>query len=154
MKIYRKRYIPNEIVDISGDELLYQDAEMIVTKWKPIHPKKGIAWGMSYTLLNKGWKISKFYNFEDELCYWYCDIIEADYDSEKDILTTTDLLVDLKIYPDGTHEVLDVEELDEAIEEKLITEEQKQDALNKLNELLKIVEEKKFPPMRELGDVH
>lgn len=150
MKIYRKRYIPNEIVDISGDELLYQDEEMIVTKWKPIHPKKDIAWGISYTLLKKGWKISKFYDFEDELRYWYCDIIEADYDAENDVLTTTDLLVDLKIYPDDTHEVLDLEELDEAIEEKLITVEQKEDALNKLNELLKLVEEKKFPPMKEL----
>ena len=46
--------------------------------------------------------------------------------------------------------MLDVEELDEAIEEKLITAEQKEDALNKLNELLKLVEEKKFPPMKEL----
>ena len=49
-----------------------------------------------------------------------------------------------------THEVLDIEELDEAITEKLITEEQKQDALNKLNELLKLVENKQFPPMKEL----
>ena len=154
MKIYRKRYIPNEIVDISGDELIYQDEEMIVTKWNPIRPKKGIAWGMSYTLLNKGWKISKFYDFENQLCYWYCDIIEADYNREEDTLITTDLLVDLKIYPDGTHEVLDVEELDEAIAENLITEAQKEDALNKLNELLKLVENKQFPPMRELGDVH
>ena len=151
MKIYRKRYIPNEIVDISGDELLYQDEEMIVTKWKPIHPKKDIAWGISYTLLKKGWKISKFYGFEDELCYWYCDIIEANYNADEDTLITTDLLVDLKIYPDGTHEVLDLEELDEAIAENLITEEQKKDALNKLNELLKIVESKQFPPMKEIG---
>ena len=150
MKIYRKRYIPNEIVDISGDELLYQDEEMIVTKWKPIHPRKDIAWGISYTLLNRGWKISKFYGFENELRYWYCDIIEAEYDAENDVLTTTDLLVDLKIYPDDTHEVLDIEELDEAIEEKLITLEQKEDALNKLNELLKLVENKKFPPMKEI----
>lgn len=150
MKIYRKRYIPNEIVDISGDELLYQDEEMIVTKWKPIHPKKDIAWGISYTLLNKGWKISKFYGFEDELRYWYCDIIEAEYDSENDVLTTTDLLVDLKIYPDGSNEVLDLEELDEAIEEKLITVEQKEDAFEKLNELLKLVENKQFPPMKEI----
>ena len=61
------------------------------------------------------------------------------------------MLVDLKIYPDGTHEVLDLEELDEAIAENLITEEQKKDALNKLNELLKIVESKQFPPMKEIG---
>ena len=150
MKIYRKRYIPNEIVDISGDELIYKDDEMIVTKWKPIHPREDVAWGISYTLLKKGWKISKFYGFEDELRYWYCDIIEADYDAENDILTTTDLLVDLKIYPDDTHEVLDLEELDEAIEEKLITLEQKEDALSKLNELLELVEDKKFPPMKEI----
>lgn len=153
MKIYRKRYIPNEIIDISGDEIIYHDEEMIVTKWKPIRPRKDIAWGISYTLLNKGWKISKFYDFEDKLCYWYCDIIEADYDSEKDILITTDLLVDLKIYPDESHEVLDLEELDEAIEKNLITIEQKEDALNKLNMLLKLVENKQFPPMREIKEL-
>ncbi|MBQ8299919.1 MAG: YgaC family protein [Clostridia bacterium] len=150
MKIFRKRYIPNEVIDISGDELIYHDEEMIVTKWKPIHPKKDIAWGISYTLLNKGWKISKFYGFKDELCYWYCDIIEANYNVEEDTLITTDLLLDLKVYPDGTHEVLDVEELEDAIAKNLITEEQKEDALNKLNELLKLVENKQFPPMKEI----
>ena len=150
MKIYRKRYIPNEIVDISGDELIYQDDEMIVTKWKPIRPKKDIAWGISYTLLNKGWKISKFYSFENELRYWYCDVIEADYNSEEDTLITTDLLVDLKVYPDGTHEVLDLEELDEAITENLITIHQQDDALKKLSELLELVENNQFPPMKEI----
>ena len=31
------------------------------------------------------------------------------------------------------------------------TKEQKEDALNKLNELLKLVENKQFPPMKEIG---
>ena len=61
-----------------------------------------------------------------------------------------DLLVDLKVYPDGTHEVLDVEELEEAIAENLITIEQKEDALNKLSELLELVKNNQFPPMKEI----
>ncbi len=150
MKIYRKRYIPNEVVDISGDELIYKDENMIVTKWKPIHPRDDVSWGISYTLLNKGWKISKFYDFENELKYWYCDIIEADYNEEADTLTTTDLLVDLKIYPDGTYETLDIDELDEALEQSLITISQKEDALKKLNELLELVKNQAFPPMKEI----
>ena len=75
MKIYRKRYIPNEVVDISSDEIIYQDEKMIVTKWIPIKPRTDISKGVSYTMLDKGWKISKFYDLDGKLLYWYCDII-------------------------------------------------------------------------------
>ena len=43
MKIYRKRYIPNEIVDISSDEVLKCDEDMLVTKWLPIKKRPDIA---------------------------------------------------------------------------------------------------------------
>ena len=144
MKIYRKRYIPNEIIDISGDKVESVNENLLVTSWLPIHPRNDVAFGMSYTYLKKGWKISKFYDKDKNFLYWYCDIIDAQIKDEEYILV--DLLVDIKVYPDGRYEILDEEELDEALNEGLITKEQKDEALNKLNALLETIKKGEFPP--------
>lgn len=144
MKIYRKRYIPNEIIDISGDKVESVSEDLLITSWLPIHPRNDVAFGMSYTYLKKGWKISKFYDKDKKFLYWYCDIIDAQIKDEEYILV--DLLVDIKVYPDGRYEILDEEELDEALNEGLITKEQKDEALNKLNALLEIIKKGEFPP--------
>ena len=144
MKIYRKRYIPNEIIDISGDKVEFVNEDLLITNWLPIHPRNDVAFGMSYTYLKKGWKISKFYDKDKNFLYWYCDIIDAQIKDEEYILV--DLLVDIKVYPDGRYEILDEEELDEALNEGLITKEQKEEALNKLNALLEIIKKGEFPP--------
>ena len=144
MKIYRKRYIPNEIVDISGDKVEFVSEDLLITSWLPIHPRNDVAFGMSYTYLKKGWKISKFYDKDKNFLYWYCDIIDAQIKDEEYILV--DLLVDIKVYPDGRYEILDEEELDEALNQGLITKEQKEEALNKLNALLETIKKGEFPP--------
>ena len=144
MKIYRKRYIPNEIIDISGDKVESVNENLLITSWLPIHPRNDVAFGMSYAYLKKGWKISKFYDKDKNFLYWYCDIIDAQIKDEEYILV--DLLVDIKVYPDGRYEILDEEELDEALNEGLITKEQKEEALNKLNALLEIIKKGEFPP--------
>ena len=144
MKIYRKRYIPNEIIDISGDKVESVSEDLLITSWLPIHPRNDVAFGMSYTYLKEGWKISKFYDKDKNFLYWYCDIIDAQIKDEEYILV--DLLVDIKVYPDGRYEILDEEELDEALNEGLITKEQKDEALNKLNALLEIIKKGEFPP--------
>ena len=145
MKIYRKRYIPNEIIDISGDKVESVNENLLITSWLPIHPRNDVAFGMSYTYLKKGWKISKFYDKDKNFLYWYCDIIDAQIKDEEYILV--DLLVDIKVYPDGRYEILDKEELDEALNEGLITKEQKEEALNKLSALLEIIKKGEFPPI-------
>lgn len=144
MKIYRKRYIPNEIIDISKDKVEYVDDELLVTSWLPIHSRNDVAFGISYAYLKKGWKISKFYDKDKNFLYWYCDIIDAQIKDEE--YTLIDLLVDVKVYPDGKYEILDEEELDEALKQKLITKKQKEEALNKLNALLEIIKHGEFPP--------
>ena len=148
MKIYRKRYIPNEIVDISKDEVVYKDDSLIITKWVPIKPREDFASGMSYAMLDKGWKISRFLNKDGNLEYWYCDIIDYKFEKidDEEVFTLIDLLVDVKVYEDGRYEVLDVDELDEALKNNLISEEQKSMALNKLNSLLELIKEGGFPP--------
>lgn len=153
MKIYRKRYIPNEIVDISGDEVLYKDEKLIITKWLPINPRSDMASGMSYTMLDKGWKLSKFFDKEGKLLYWYCDIIDYDLKQEEgeEVYTLIDLLLDVKVYEDGSYEVLDEEELEEAFQTGLVTEEQKEKSKKRVRELIQIIERGEFPPIQNIN---
>lgn len=144
MKIYRKRYIPNEIVDISGDEVLYRDEEKLVTSWKPIKPRNDIGFGKSCVYFKHGWKISKFYDINGNFKFWYCDIINYEYDAEKDIYIIIDLLVDVIVHENGTYEILDEEELDQVLQEGLITEAIKEEAICKLNGLLEKIKSQKF----------
>lgn len=146
MKMYRKRFIPDEIVDISGDELLERKENLIVTKWNPIKPRNDIGKGISYTFMKEGYKISKIFNIEGEFIYWYCDILEYIYNENEDEYIFIDLLADVKIYPDGKFEVLDLDELKEAYESNIITKEQLLKAIKTVNELVQMVENEKFPP--------
>ena len=144
MKIYRKRYIPNEVVDISGDKILLLTEDLMVTEWLPIKPRGDISYGKSYTIVKKGWKISKVFDENKDLICWYCDII--DYEISNDEYTLIDLLVDVKIYPNGEYEILDLDELDEAVSHGLISEDKKEEALEKMNELVGIIKNGNFPP--------
>ena len=55
-----------------------------------------------------GKRISKFMKDNGETVYYYCDIINSEYQKEKNTWIFTDLLVDVKIYPSGFVEVVDV----------------------------------------------
>ena len=144
MKIFRKRYIPNEIIDISGDEVVLRDEEKLITKWKPINPRDDIGSGTSCVLFNKGWKISKFYNKDGSFRFWYCDIIDYEYEKEQDKYTIIDLLLDVIVYEDGHYEILDQDELEQAFKENIITLDIKNDAIKKLNNLIEVIENGKF----------
>lgn len=143
--VLRKRYIPDEVVDISGDEILFLDDELLITKWKTIKPRKDFTNGISYAFLKKGIKISRFYKNE-EFIFWYCDIINAVYDMEKNTFTLTDLILDLKVLPDGKTIVLDLDELSHALTSGIITVNEACRSLEILDSLLKSVYEGNFPP--------
>lgn len=121
--LYRKRYIPLEIKSLNDDEILLVTDDVIVTKWNTFKPKKEFSKGVSYTFLNEGYKISKFMKDNGETVYYYCDIINSEYQKEKNTWIFTDLLVDVKIYPSGFAEVVDVGEVAEALDSGLINEE-------------------------------
>jgi predicted RNA-binding protein associated with RNAse of E/G family len=144
--VLRKRFIPYEVVDISGDELVFRDDRLMVTKWKAIKPRADLYGGISFTYLNDGIKLARFYDSEGKLLYWYCDIIEIDYDEKNDTYTLSDLLVDIRIMPDGKTQVLDTDELAEALEQGLVTQEQACRALKTLDVLLKKIYSGDFPP--------
>ena len=65
-------------------------------------------------------------------------------DTSENTLTSVDLLADVIIYPDGTFQVVDLDELVDAQEKGLISTEMLLDALRKLNHLLTIIQEKRL----------
>ena len=137
--LYRKRYIPLEVKSLNDDEILFADDEIIVTKWNTFKPKKDFSNGISCTFINDGYKISKFMNENGELVYYYCDIIKSEYQKDENIWIFTDLLADIKIYPNGATEVVDLGELSQAYRKNLISAEIVMEALEKLDKLLNLV---------------
>lgn len=144
--VLRRRYIPYEVVDISSDELLLRRDNLLVTKWTTIKPRPDFCGGISFTFLDRGYKLGRFFDRDGHFLYWYCDIIEVSYDRDSDTYTINDLLLDIKIFPDGRVIILDAEELAQALEEGLITKEQAGKALRIFDSLLKLIYSGDFPP--------
>ncbi len=139
IKLYRKRIIPEECILLEDDVILYADPEVIVTKWNTIRPKKTLHHGYSCYFLERGFKVSKFYDHDGNLISWYCDIIKHTHDPASNTYVVTDLLVDVIVYPDGFVRVVDLDELADALRDKLITQEDLQLALRRLDKLLSLI---------------
>ena len=137
--IYRKRIIPEEIILLDKDEILYSDEGHIVTRWNTIKPKKILHHGCSCYFLKEGFKVSKFYREDGSLLYWYCDIISYSYDPVKNSYVFTDLLADVLIYPDGRVEVVDVGEIADALTDGTLTVDEMIPALRSLDKLLAVI---------------
>ncbi|MDE5939220.1 MAG: DUF402 domain-containing protein [Lachnospiraceae bacterium] len=147
--LYRKRLIPEECVLLKDDRLLYRDEEIIVTAWNTLKPRKDLHHGRSCYYLRESIKVSRFYNENDSLLYWYCDIVDYDYDAGNDTYVITDLLADVIIYPDGFVKVVDIDELATAKEAGLLTDALLKKALLTLNHLLQIIYDGGFEKLQE-----
>lgn len=150
--LYRRRLIPDEIVHLKDDVVLYHDDTVIITKWKTIKPRKDMDHGFSAYLLKEGIKVSKFYRADNSLLYWYCDIVDYEYDAKKNSYTSTDLLTDVVFYPDGQIRVLDLDELAEASVKDLINKDQLHSALVRTNKLLNVMYRNEFRKYADLID--
>ena len=137
--LYRKRLIPDECICLNNDDIIVQNNTQIITIWKTLHPKTEFAKGISYYVIDKGWKISKFYSEQDELVYIYCDIIDTFYDENTDSYTFTDLLADVIVENNGDVKVIDLDELATALKSDIISSHMIVTALNRLDALLKII---------------
>ncbi|MCR5210749.1 MAG: DUF402 domain-containing protein [Lachnospiraceae bacterium] len=144
LKIFRKRLIPKDYILLDKDLIIERDDEHILTSWKTIRPKEEFDHGTSCYFLNEGIKVSKFYREDGELLYWYCDIVQYDFSEDGTELVVTDLLADVIIYPSGRWKVVDLDELADAKQEGLITDEQLIACLRQLNNLLSIISRDKF----------
>lgn len=143
-KLYRRRLIPAERLLLKDDVIVEQNGEVLITKWKTLRPKPEFSHGCSCYFLQEGIKVSKIYRSDGSLVYWYCDVVEYDYDAESRSLTVIDLLADVILYPEGRVEVVDLDELAEALERGLITREQMTACLRSLDHLLSMIYRDKF----------
>ena len=144
--LYRRRLIPEECIRLSDDRIVYADDEMIITKWTTLHPKPNLTHGISCYFLNKGIKVSKFYN-HDFFKFWYCDIIRTDYEAAENRYTFTDLLIDVILKPDGSVKIVDLDELGDAAECNLLTTEDLSYALHTADSLLRCIYKGDFPAL-------
>ena len=150
--LYRRRLIPDEIVHLKDDIVLYRDDNVIITKWKTIKPRRDMDHGFSAYLLKEGIKVSKFYRADNSLLYWYCDIVDYEYDATTNSYTSTDLLTDVVLYPDGQIRVLDLDELAEASVKDMITKDQLHSALVRTDMLLNTMYSGEFKRYMDLID--
>ncbi len=148
LKLYRKRLIPSECILLKDDVIVKQSEDVVITTWKTLNPKTAFNHGCSCYFLKEGVKMSKFYRDDGSLLYWYCDIVDYSYDPEENALTTTDLLADVIIYPDGRFKVVDLDELADALEEGILSPEQLIRSLRCLNHLLTRLYRDKFDQLQ------
>ena len=137
--LYRKRFIPNEIILLKDDKIVFADKNIIVTHWNTLKPRSDFSTGKSCFFINEGFKISQLFDKNKNLVCTYCDIIQTEFNPQNNSYIFSDLLLDVIIEPDGKIKLVDVAEVADALDEGLITQEQAKDALRKLDKLLGII---------------
>ena len=142
--LYRKRLIPDECILLKDDSILEVTEDHILTRWNTLKPKKILHHGDSCYYLNNGVKVSRFYTRDNLLICWYCDIVSYEWNEDKTSLTSTDLLLDILVYPDKSFKILDMDELAQAHAERLISDELLQRSLLTANHLLNDIYDNTF----------
>jgi len=137
--LYRRRLIPLECVKLKDDIILFCNEDFILTSWNALKPKIELHHGLSCYFMKEGIKLSKFYRKDGSLICWYIDIVEYDYDAEQNTLTTTDLLVDIVIYPGEFVKVVDLDEIAIALDENLIEIEAVKVCLKRVDRILRLI---------------
>ena len=136
LTLFRKRFIPDECIELKDDIILKRTDDMIITKWHVIKERRDFSDGYSCFYLDQGYRISTFLKADGSLLFWYFDVITYEMDKEKNALYIIDLLADVVVYPDGRMRVVDLDELWEAFEKRLIDESLLKKSLLSLNRLL------------------
>jgi uncharacterized protein len=147
--LYRRRFIPNELIPLKDDVILVLEKDLIITKWVTLHPRKDIARGISAFYLDKGIKVSKIFDKQDQLVYWYCDIIQSKAGDENNTVIIEDLLIDVILDNDGSMRIMDLDELADALDQQLITQQEATYALRTLHYLLNIISNNQFDLLQE-----
>lgn len=149
VRLFRKRYFPDELIELKDDKILFQDDSLLVTKWDVLKPRKDIASGYSAYFIKKGIKLSRVLNQAGELVYWYCDIIHTCHDEAENTYTFHDLLVDVLIYPDGSVRVVDLDELADIMRQNILSKDIAADALLQTDTLLRMIYGGRFSELTE-----
>ena len=147
IKLYRRRFIPNELKLLTDDKILHIDDNLIITSWTTLKPRSDFASGISAYYRKEGFKISRHYGADGTFTRWYCDIVTESQSGNE--ITFSDLLIDVVIFPDGTVRVVDLDEAADALEQKLITSDMLMQALRSTDKLLSYIYQGKFSYLTE-----
>lgn len=111
-----------------------------------------IGWGYGsvwFLYKNQPFDVARFYRPDGTWTGYYVDVLEPVLWTDADprsIQAIVDLFLDLWIAPDGSHQVLDVDEFEEAVEKGWITDEQAGRAKLALHHLVEQTVKGRFPP--------
>ena len=134
--------------EIKDDLILDMKDNLIITKWKPLRPKTYMSSGVSAYYIDQGFKVSKIYDKDNLFSYWYCDIVQFKPGPVPNSILFEDLLVDVAVLNDGTVKVLDLDELVDTLELKLISLDELKKALRILDYLLEIIYKGRFDELK------
>lgn len=148
LSLYRKRFIPNETIHLKDDLILFMQDNLIITKWKPLRPKDYMSKGVSAYYMDQGFKVSKIYDKDNNISHWYCDIVQSKPGPLSNSILFEDLLVDVVVFENGLVKILDLDELVDALELQLISQEDAKKAIRILDHLLKIIYEGRFDELK------
>lgn len=149
-ELYRKRFIPQETIHLKDDIILHYADNLIITKWNTLKPRSDISHGISAYFIEKGFKVSKIFNSNNDFVYWYCDIIHVFKNLVNNFIIFEDLLIDIIIDKDNYVKVLDIDEIADAHKAGLLSEELMYKSLKITNELLNIIYNGKFDEYQTL----
>lgn len=127
------------MIELKDDKIIFRDENYVITQWNTIHPKSEFSHGISIYCIHEGWKISQFFDTNNNQIYIYCDIIDTFYDDTCDTYIFTDLLADVIVENSGFVRVVDLDELADAYKQGSITNDMLISALHKLNALLELI---------------
>ena len=146
---------PPDRVNHFQQELLYLDDAVIVTSQRvkpssPIVQNDETVLGDNFAAVwfvftGLWYDVGKVYNLENEWTGYYCDVLKpvkrsVDANGKLNRFEITDLFLDLWINPDGTHEIQDEDEFEEAVQKGAIDPELERKALEVLQALIAEVE--------------
>ena len=154
LQLYRIRCIPDELKWLKDDEILRFDDELLVTRWNSLRPRQDFSGGLSVFFLKEGWKVTKIFDTEGNVLYWYCDIIDIILNEEENSITYEDLLFDVVVSTNGRSKVLDCDEAAQAFEDGLITKEQLVHALKAMHELLEVIYHARFDRLQAIVNAY
>ena len=146
---------PPDRVNHFQQQLLYMDEEVIVTSQR-VRPSAPIVQNGKTVLADNfaavwfvftglWYDVGKVYNLNNEWTGYYCDIMKpvkrrVDATGKLDCFEITDLFLDLWINPDGTYEIQDEDEFEEAVQGGAIDAELEKKAWDVMKTLIAEVE--------------
>ena len=146
---------PPNRVNHFQQELLYLDDDVIVTSQRvkpssPIVQDGQMVLGDNFAAVwfvftGLWYDVGKVYNLENEWTGYYCDVLKpversVDATGKLNRFEITDLFLDLWINPDGTYEIQDEDEFEDAVQDGAIDAALEEKALEVLKALIAEVE--------------